>query len=142
MHLPHTAQYTRITSVCVCVHETGWRVATWKYCTTPSLTSTSCTSMRAAYCPSSLPTAASGSSPPARTTSSTPGELLMGPAFSRSGARLNVLGRLRGGRGGWVSVCVCGCGCGRACVAEREIKVSVDFLERESVHGGERGGER
>ena len=40
--------------------------------------------MRAAFSPSSLPTAASGLSPPARTISSTPGELPMVPAFSRS----------------------------------------------------------
>ena len=66
---------------CVCA---AWRAATWRCCTTPSQTSTSCTCMRAAFSPSSLPTAASGSSPPARTISSTPGELPMVPAFSRS----------------------------------------------------------
>ena len=79
------------TKVAMCVQHgcnvcAAWRAATWRCCITPSQTSTSCTCMRAASCPSSLPTAASGLCPLARTISSTPGELHMAPAFSRSEA--------------------------------------------------------
>lgn len=61
-----------------------WRAVMWRYSTAVSRTSTSSTSTRAVSSPSSSPTAASGSSALARTTSWMPGGLHTEPAYSRS----------------------------------------------------------